>query len=91
MRSRRARGFRETYARLPYSVRDQALESYALFVDDPFHPGLQFKLVNARDDVWSVRIGRSYRAMGWRSGDTIVWFWIGTHAEYDQMLRGRLR
>jgi hypothetical protein len=34
-------------------------------------------------NVWSVRIGDHYRALGKRSGDLIVWFWIGTHEEYN--------
>jgi hypothetical protein len=26
----------------------------------------------------------SYRALGLREGDLIVWFWIGTHEEYNR-------
>ena len=89
MKSRRAKGFRETYAGLPESVRLHALRAYTLFAVDPFHPGLEFKLINARDGVWSVRIGDNYRALAWRQGENLVWFWIGTHAEYDQRLRRR--
>jgi hypothetical protein len=89
VRSRRARGFRETYARLPQAVRAHAIDAYALFSNDPFHPGLQFKQVDSRDGVWSVRIGNHHRALAWRRGDELVWFWIGTHAEYDQLLRRR--
>jgi hypothetical protein len=33
-----------------------------------------------------VRVTKSYRAVGVREGDTIIWFFIGTHAEYDRML-----
>ena len=38
------------------------------------------------DDIWSVRIADNYRALGQRSGDRIIWFFIGTHAEYDELL-----
>lgn len=89
MKSRRAKGFRETYARLPQAVRQQALSSYAIFAGDPFHPGLQFKQINARDGVWSVRVGNHHRALVWRNGDELIWFWIGTQAEYDQLIRRR--
>jgi hypothetical protein len=34
-----------------------------------------------------VRIGLAYRALGVRDGDDVVWFWIGSHADYDQLLR----
>jgi hypothetical protein len=32
-----------------------------------------------------VRIGLGYRALGIRTGDEVVWFWIGSHADYDQL------
>lgn len=34
-----------------------------------------------RPDIWSVRIGLSFRALGVLDTDEIVWFWIGTLAE----------
>jgi hypothetical protein len=37
--------------------------------------------------LWSVRIGVAYRAVGTESTGDVVWFWIGTHAEYDHLLR----
>jgi hypothetical protein len=40
-----------------------------------------------KDDVWSVRINQSYRALGRRRGSLIVGFWIGTHAEYDKLVQ----
>lgn len=36
--------------------------------------------------LWSVRITASYRAVGVRTDDLIVWFFIGTHAEYERLL-----
>jgi hypothetical protein len=71
------------------SVRQQAVADYRLFSEDPFHQSLQFKEVDRREGVWSVRVGLSHRALGWRQANHIVWFWIGTHAEYDQLLRRR--
>ena len=54
---------------------------------DPTHPSLRFKQVHAALPVWSVRITASYRAVGVLTRpDTIVWFFIGTHAEYDRLL-----
>jgi hypothetical protein len=34
-----------------------------------------------------VRVGRGHRAVGIREADEVVWFWIGSHAAYDQLLR----
>jgi hypothetical protein len=28
-----------------------------------------------------------YRAVGILDGDSIVWYWIGSHADYDGLLR----
>jgi hypothetical protein len=30
-------------------------------------------------------VGDHYRAVGVQSPDGIIWFWIGTHAEYDRL------
>jgi hypothetical protein len=36
--------------------------------------------------VYSVRVGLGWRALGVREGDVMVWFWIGSHADYDRLL-----
>lgn len=38
-------------------------------------------------NVWSVRVGDHYRAVTRRDGGLIVWFWIGTHEEYNNLIR----
>jgi hypothetical protein len=53
---------------------------------DPFYPGLQFKQVHSTKPIYSVRIGIGWRAVGIRNGETVVWFWVGSHAEYDNLL-----
>lgn len=85
MRSRLHSNFRRDFERLPEDVQERAREAYRRFVVDPFHPGLHFKQI--RDSHWSVRIGQSYRAVGLRTSDgQIVWYFIGTHDEYDRLL-----
>lgn len=86
MKSRRTARFRELYAQLPESVRRQAMEAYRLFEQDPWHPGLHFKRVSKTRASYLVRIGRGYRAVGIWQQETIVWFWIGSHADYDHLL-----
>lgn len=81
--------FLERYRQLPVEVRRMARSAYSRFAEDPFHPGLQFKLVDDRESLWSARVGLNYRTLGFRDGETITWYWIGTHAEYDQLLRRR--
>lgn len=77
--------FRPRYDALPEHVREAADRSFALLKHDPKHPSLHFKCI--RDDLWSVRIGRSYRALAVACTDGMQWFWIGTHADYDRLIR----
>ena len=87
MKSRTTRAFRKLLASLPADVREQARGSYQLFTDSPHHPSLHFKQVHDREPVFSVRVGRSYRAVAFREEeDVIVWFWIGPHEQYETLL-----
>lgn len=86
MRSRTTRAFRESYAGLPESIRNQADRSYARFQTDPHHPSLRFKKVHATRPIYSVRVSLEYRAVGVLEGDNIIWFWIGSHSDYDKLL-----
>lgn len=72
------------YRRLPQHIRDLADKNFSLLKSDPSHPSLHFKKVT--DDLWSARVGLSYRALGTNEGETIVWFWIGHHDEYDRLI-----
>jgi len=63
-----------------------ARAKYALWRGDPFHPSLHFKEVVT--GLWSARITIQYHALARRPGDLIVWFWIGTHQEYDRLIAG---
>jgi hypothetical protein len=90
VKSKRTRRFRELLRQLPPDVQRQAYAAYRLFKRDPAHPSLRFKRASSSGTIYSVRIGIGYRALGRREeDDLIVWFWIGSHAEYDQLLRKR--
>lgn len=86
MKSRTTRKFRELFAILPAQVQQQARIAYRLFQQNPAHPGLRFKQVNVKLALYSARVGLHYRAVGRLIGNTIAWFWVGTHAEYDKLL-----
>jgi hypothetical protein len=87
MNSRTTRRFRELFAALPDHVQVQAREAYRLFRVNPAHPGLRFKQVHPDPLIYSVRVGIGYRAVGALGGGTMVWFWIGSHADYDRLLK----
>ena len=79
--------FRRGFDALPPNVRERARDSFRRFLADPSHSSLAFKRVDAGREWWSVRISLGYRAVGVRGPvDVIVWFFIGTHAEYDRLL-----
>lgn len=63
-----------------------AARAYRLFRADPRHASLRFKKVDKESNVYSVRIGLGYRALGVVDGSTVVWFWIGSHADCDRLL-----
>jgi len=67
-------------------VRNKAKETYKIFQEDPWYPSLNFKRVHSRMPIYSVRISIDYRAVGILKDDRILWFWIGSHAEYDKLL-----
>jgi hypothetical protein len=73
------------YRALPEETQKQAREKFRLWQEDAFNSALHFKPLIR--NVWSVRVNQNYRALGRRRGNLIVWFWIGTHAECDQLLR----
>ena len=76
--------FWTSYRALPAAVRQLADKSFRLLKEDPKHPSLHFKKVGR---FWSVRVGLHYRAVAVEAPDGLVWFWIGTHADYDGLLR----
>jgi hypothetical protein len=78
--------FRETFARLPEQIRRQARAAYRRFQQNPHHPSLRFRRVHPVRPIYSARINLNYRAVGTLDGDTITWFWIGPHDEYEQVL-----
>jgi hypothetical protein len=66
-------------------VRQEANRAYRQFRDNPAHPGLHFKKLEGTEDIYSVRVGLDYRAAGVRKKNRVVWFWIGSHAEFDRL------
>jgi hypothetical protein len=87
MNSRTTRQFRALFRALPASIQRQARQAYRHFLQDSAHPGLRFKQVHPDPPIYSARVGISYRAVGVRDGDTVIWYWIGSHGDYDKLLR----
>lgn len=73
------------YRQLPEEIQNLADRCYEILKQDSRYPSLHFKKVG---QFWSVRVGLHYRALALEDKGDIVWFWIGTHAEYDRLLQG---
>lgn len=88
MRSELTDSFIKCFAKLPERVQQTARKNYRLWKQNPAHPGLEFKKLKTKEAVYSVRAGIGWRAVGvLKDSDTIVWFWIGSHSEYDKLLK----
>lgn len=75
--------FWECYKNLPADIKELADKNYQLLKENPSHPSLHFKRIA---NYFSARVGIKYRALGVSVNEDILWFWIGTHAEYDTLL-----
>lgn len=78
-----SRPFWDCYERLPKSIRTLADKNFALLKQDSNHPALHFKRIG---NYRSVRVGMRYRALAVVQDKDLLWFWIGSHADYDRIL-----
>jgi hypothetical protein len=78
--------FRSALDALPARVQQSARRAYRVFLDDPRHPSLQYKQVHPTRPIFSARVALGYRALCVREGDDLIWFWIGSHSDYDRLL-----
>ena len=78
--------FIDCFKRLPERVKKNARKNYKLWKKNSKHPSLEFKLINKKNSVYSIRVGIGWRALGVKKSNTIIWFWIGSHAEYNSLI-----
>jgi hypothetical protein len=86
VKSQTTERFRKAMSGLPEDVQQRARKAYKLWKENSKHSGLHFKQVHNTKPIYSVRIGLSYRAIGVKQKDTIIWFWIGSHEEYNNLV-----
>ena len=75
--------FWDCYNRMPAAIRKLADRNFDLLKRDSSHPSLHLKKVGR---FWSARVGIQYRALAVQAVQDLVWFWIGSHAEYDRLI-----
>ena len=84
MKSATLPSFWAAYLSLDESTKRATRKAYRLWMENPFHPSLHFKCINTEEDVWALRVTLGFRAVGILEGDTVTWFWIGNHDEYER-------
>jgi mRNA-degrading endonuclease RelE of RelBE toxin-antitoxin system len=79
--------FRQAYGKLPLDVRLRVKKAYRQWVANPFHPSLHYKKIHAILPIWSVRVSLNYRVVGVAHDEKMLWYFVGTHAEYDRLIK----
>ena len=78
----------QAYQDLPPEIQKRADKQFALLKRNPRYPSLQFKKVGEShgQEVWSARVTLNYRALALKRPDTFLWFWIGDHKTYEELI-----
>jgi len=83
MRHSASRRFWQCYNALPKAVQELADKNFRLLRENSDHPSLNFKKVGR---FRSARVGLHYRTLAVGVDDGLLWFWIGSHADYDRLI-----
>lgn len=80
--------FWQAYSALPQEIRDRADKQFSLLAANPQHPSLQFKKIGERHghEIWSARVTLNHRALAIKRPSGFLWFWIGDHNTYDNLI-----
>ena len=87
MKSRTTEKFRSLLVAATPERQAKIRSAYRLWRENPAHPSLRFKKVHTRLPIYSVRVDLNWRAVGVLQGETLLWFWVGPHGEYEALLK----
>jgi hypothetical protein len=79
-------------AMLPERIKEAAEEAYRQFLTDPNHVSLAHhalkdtKKGRHRNGSWAVHVTRRYCAIYIPDGNENVWYWIGSHEDYNNFV-----
>lgn len=85
-KSETTEAFRRQFAAAAPAVQSRIRAAHQLWTENPDHPSLRFKKVHDKLPIYSARIDLNWRAVGVMKGDTVIWFFVGPHAEYGRLL-----
>jgi hypothetical protein len=90
-RHQRTRSYHKMFARLPAEVQQLAREAYQRFRDNPADPRLRRHRIHrsvpggVNREVWSVSLDRRYRSLYYLEAGIHVWFWVGSHEQFNNL------
>ena len=87
MKSFITKRFREAYTVLPEHIKQLTLKNYKIWLTDSSYPSLHYKQVHNIKPIYSARVGIAYRVLGIQQDESMIWFWIGSHSDYDKLLK----
>jgi len=79
--------YRKAFNELPEHIQELTTKAFKIWMKNPNHPAIHFKRIHKTQPIYSVRITLSYRALGVKEANTMIWFWIGSHTEYEKLIR----
>ncbi|MEM6468205.1 MAG: hypothetical protein AAF802_01455 [Planctomycetota bacterium] len=90
--NRTTRQFREQYKRLPEFIKTRVVRSARAFHENPDNNGLRIHPIRPSrnrevlSDTMSVSITIDYRALFVMDGEIRIWYWIGSHSDYNNFI-----
>jgi len=87
MKSKTSNRFWKCYRELPEQTKKEAKKAYREFKKNPYHPDLHFKRIHSTRPIFSLRVTKDYRAVGIQQNNQVIWFWIGSHGDYDNLAK----
>lgn len=78
--------FIKCFKKLPERIQIRARQAYQQWKKNPFDPRLQFKKIHDHKPIYSVRVNIGWRALGYKKNNTVLWFWIGSHEDYNKII-----
>lgn len=80
------KGFRDCLSKLPPQIQKLANEKYQMLLSNPQQVGIKPMVENGfKIPIWSAQVGGGHRALALKYQSYYVWYWIGTHEEYNRV------
>lgn len=73
------RTFLKLYKKLDPEIKNQVKKALILFQQDPSHPSLGHKKMGGQENIYEMRLSKTYRITYTESGDIAILRKVGTH------------